>query len=103
MHDDKTYKELVDTLKDHFSPKPSAIVQHFKYNTIICFPEESVSTYQYVAQLRSLAEFRDYGEALNNMLRDRLVCRTINDSQIQHRLLAKKDLTFESALEEALG
>ena len=98
--DEKTFKELVDAMKDHYCPKPSEIVQRFKFNTRARQPGESVSTY--VSQLRSLAEYCNYGASLNNMLRDRLVCG-INDMQIQRRLLSKKDLTFETALEEAVG
>lgn len=29
---DKTFDELVRLLKDHFNPKPSEIVQRFKFN-----------------------------------------------------------------------
>ena len=53
--DEKTFKELVDAMKDHYCPKPSEIVQRFKFNTRARQPGESVSTY--VSQLRSLAEY----------------------------------------------
>ena len=69
--DEKTFKELVDAMKDHYCPKPSEIVQRFKFNTRARQPGESVSTY--VSQLRSLAEYCNYGASLNNMLRERLV------------------------------
>ncbi len=98
--DDKTYKELVDALQSYYSPKPSEIVQRYKFNSRYRQPGESVSTY--VAELRALAEFCNYGTALNDMLRDRLVCG-INDTQIQRRLLSEKSLTFESAHTVALG
>ena len=55
--DEKTFKELVElvAMKDHYCPKPSEIVQRFKFNTRARQPGESVSTY--VSQLRSLAEY----------------------------------------------
>ena len=31
--DDKTFKELTDTLEQYYSPKPSEIVQRFRFNT----------------------------------------------------------------------
>ena len=51
-----------------------------------------------VAVLRKLTDFCEFGETLEDMLLDRLVCR-INKSQVQHRLLAESKLTFEKALE----
>ena len=43
----------------------------------------------FVAELRSLAEFCNFGASLNDMLRDRIVCG-INSSKIQQRLLLKR-------------
>ena len=51
----------------------------------------------FVSQLRSLAEHCNFGTSLQVMLWDRLV-RGINNPHMQQQLLAKKDLTFESAL-----
>ena len=98
--ENKTFKELMTAMKVHCCPKPSEVVQTFKFNTKVRQPGESVSTY--VSQLRTLAEHCNFGEMLERMLRDRLVCG-INDPRIQRRLLAIKDLTFEVALQEALG
>ncbi len=97
---DKTLKELVDKLKEHYCPQPSAIVQRLKFFTRVQQPGEYVATY--VSQLRSLAEYCNFQAVLNDMLRDRLVCG-IRDTQIQRRLLSKRDLTFETALQEALA
>ena len=52
----------------------------------------------YVAKLRKLSEYCNFGTALNDMLRDRLVC-SIMDQRIQRRLLAEPDLTLAKALE----
>ena len=56
----------------------------------------------YVAELRSLAEFCNFGQTLEAMLRDRIVCG-INDDAIQRRLLAEPVLTFKKSLEIAQG
>ena len=56
----------------------------------------------YVAEIRSLAEFCNFGRTLEEMLRDRIVCG-INDDTIQRRLLAEPRLTFKKTLEIAQG
>lgn len=92
---DKTFAQLVTLLKNHFNPKPSEIVQRFKFDSRMRRPTESVA--EYVAELRKLAQDCNYGETLPQMLRDRLGCG-INDDRIQRRLLSETNLTFESAL-----
>ncbi len=92
---EKTFEQLVTLLKNHFNPKPSEIVQRFKFDSCMRKPTESVA--EYVAELRKLAQDCNYGETLPRMLRDRLVCG-INDDHIQRRLLSETSLTFESAL-----
>uniref|UniRef100_A0A8C9XTX2 Retrotransposon gag domain-containing protein n=1 Tax=Sander lucioperca TaxID=283035 RepID=A0A8C9XTX2_SANLU len=87
---DKTYQELVSLLKYHFDPKPSEIVQRYKFDSCNCKHNESVM--EYVAELRRLAQDCKYGDTLQQMLRDCIVCG-INDDQIQRRLLAEADLT----------
>ena len=95
---EKDYKDLVDIITQHFSPKPSSIMQRFKFNTRVRTQGESIAAY--VAALRSLAEFCEFKETLNDMLRDRLVCG-VNDERIQRRLLAEPTLTFDKALQLA--
>ena len=97
---DKTYAELVTQLSEHYHPKPSEIVQRFKFNTRDREPSESVSSY--VASLKSLAEHCNFGDSLNSMLRDRLVCG-VKDIGIQKRLLQETDLTFQKSFEIAQG
>ena len=57
---------------------------------------------EFVSQLRHLSEHCEFGETLNHMLRDRIVCG-INDARMQRRLLAEPGLTLEKALELALA
>lgn len=93
-----SYADLVTALKSHYDPKPSVIVQRYKFNSRNRPQGESVA--KYVAALRSLAEHFNYADVLNDMLRDRLVCG-VNHEKIQQRLLAEKDLTFAKAMELA--
>ena len=63
---DKSYDELVKVLSNYFNPKPSTIVQHFKFNTHVRESGESVASY--VVPLKSLAEYCDYGMKLDEMV-----------------------------------
>ena len=92
--EDKSYKDLVKLLGEHFNPKPSLIVSRYRFNTRDRRQGESISTF--VAELRGLAEHCQFGSTLNDMIRDRLVCG-ISDSRIQRRLLQETELTYESA------
>ena len=55
---------------------------------------------QFVTELKRLSEYCSFGETLDEMLRDRLVCG-VRDSRLQRRLLTEKDLTFAKAVELA--
>lgn len=97
---EKSYDELVKALKDHFHPTPSETVQRSRFHSRIRKPGETVATF--VSELRSLAEFCNFGTSLEDMIRDRLVCG-INNGKIQQKLLAEKKLTLTSAIEMAQG
>ena len=97
---EKTYTELVEKLARHFKPAPSEIVERFKFHSRVRRAGESIATY--VAELRSLSEYCNFGATLNDMLRDRLVCG-VNDGAIQKTLLAQVALTYEKAAEIALN
>ena len=85
-------------VQEYYDPKPSVIVQRFPFNTRERAASESIATY--VASLRRLAEYCDFGETLNVMIRDRLVYGVKHDT-IQTRLLAEKELSFDKALQLA--
>ena len=55
-----------------------------------------------MAALRHLAIDCGFGDSLNVMLRDRLICG-INDPRIQRRLLSEAELDFDKALKTALA
>ena len=95
---DKKYEELVTAMNNHHCPVPSEIVQRCKFNSRFRMENESIA--DFMASLRSLAEFCNYGGTLDHMLRDRLVCGVRND-RIQRRLLAEKELTLSKAVDIA--
>ena len=71
------FKKIVDTLEKHFSPKPSEIVERYKFHSRNRKEDEGVAGY--VAELHKLTEHCDFGESLPEMLRDRLVCGINNE------------------------
>lgn len=94
------FQELVKLMTDHRDPKPSVIVQRFKFNSRARKPDESISTY--IAELRRVAIECKFDTILDEMLRDRIVCG-VADDRIQRRLLAEPTLTFEKAKDIALA
>ena len=88
---DKSYEDLAKLLQDHFMPKPSAIVQRFRFNARSQQPGETIA--MFLAELRHLSEHCEFGITLDEMLRDRLVCG-VRDIRIQRRLLAEPKLTL---------
>ena len=80
--------------------KPSAIVQRFKFNTHSQQPGETIA--MFLAELRQLTEYCEFGVTLDEILRDRLVCG-VQDIRIQRRLLAEPKLTLQRAFDLALA
>ena len=70
-------------------------MQRYKFNTCTRNPGESIASY--VARLRDLTQYCEFGDTLELMLRDRLVCGVGNE-QLQRRLLAEPELTFQKAM-----
>ena len=90
---EKSYKELVELLTAHLEPRPSVIVERFKFNSRFRWEGETAA--QYLAELQNLARYCAYGQNLDEMLRDRLVCR-INDGKIQRRLLSENGVAIRT-------
>ena len=95
---DKPYDKLIETLTRHYSPKPSPIIQRYKFHTRNRRPTESVATY--IAELKALGQYCGFGDSLNDMIRDRIVCG-VNGNRIQCRLLQESELTYKQAFDIA--
>ena len=95
---DKSLDELATILKSHFEPKPLLIAERFHFHRRDQAAGETIA--EYVAELRRLSTHCDFGDTLNDALRDRLVCGLRYES-VQKRLLSEPDLTFKRALEIA--
>ena len=66
------FAEIVEVVQKHHDPKPSVIVQCYRFNSRSRWAGESVA--DYVAELQHLSEHCEFGKTLNEMLCDRLVC-----------------------------
>ena len=97
---EKTFEELANVLKAHFQQKPLLIAERYRFYQRTQAIGESVQ--DYVADLRRLAITCEFGDFLDQALRDRFVCGLKTDS-IQKRLLAEDGLTITRALEIAQG
>ena len=80
---------MAKLVHEHFKPKPSVIVERFKFNSRDQQQGETISVS--LGELRRLSENCEFGATLDEMLRDRLVCGASND-KIQRRLLAEPNL-----------
>ena len=89
------YDDIVKRVQDHVRPKPSVILQRFRFNSLSRKEGESVA--DFVTELRRLSTNCAFGDTLSDMLRDRLVCG-INEEKIYQRLLQVANLTYEDAL-----
>ncbi|KAG8139325.1 hypothetical protein E2320_002083 [Naja naja] len=91
-----TWEALMAKLKNHYAPTPSRIARRHAFRRREQAEGESVS--QFMAGLRTAALHCEFKE-LDEVLLDALVCglRDLESS----RLLAKPDLTLQSALDEA--
>ena len=93
-----SFTELVELVRTHHNPKPSVILERFRFHS--CIRQQGITVSAFVAELRHLSQHCEFGDSLDDMLRDRLVCG-INQASLQRRLLAEAELTFPKALEMA--
>ena len=87
-------------MQNHLNPRPLIIAERFKFHRRNQGENESVA--QYVAELRKLSEKCELGDYLEQALRDRLVCRLVNE-RVQQRLLSESELSLKKAFEIAQG
>ncbi|XP_060545241.1 uncharacterized protein K02A2.6-like [Pantherophis guttatus] len=88
---------LLAKLKGHYAPAPSRIARRFLFRQRLQKEGESLNTY--LAALREEAINCEF-ENLDDSLLEQLVCG-VHDLRLQRRLLAKTDITLQSAVDEA--
>uniref|UniRef100_A0A3Q1F3H9 Retrotransposon gag domain-containing protein n=1 Tax=Acanthochromis polyacanthus TaxID=80966 RepID=A0A3Q1F3H9_9TELE len=94
------YEELTKVLSTHYRPAPVVIAERFRFQKRNQKEGETVS--DYVVALRQLSTTCDFGQYLDDALRDRFVSGMRSDA-VQRRLLSEKELTFSRACEIAVS
>ncbi|KAL1438559.1 hypothetical protein MTO96_047918 [Rhipicephalus appendiculatus] len=96
----KTLSELLTTLRSHFSPASSTLMERFRFNNRSRREGESLG--QFVAALRCLASTGAFGDQPDSLLRDLFVCG-INNPAMQKRLLELPDPSLDDVVKAALA
>ncbi|XP_077551242.1 uncharacterized protein LOC144164869 [Haemaphysalis longicornis] len=94
----KTFAEVKQLLQAHYSPSSLVIAERCKFNRRVQHEQESVE--DFIVELKHLAGKSDFGEFLNDALRDRLV-EGVRNEDTQRALFAEKN--FDNACKIALG
>lgn len=92
------YFELLKALNNYFEPKRNTIGERFIFHRRQQKADESVC--DYIVELKSLSQTCNFGDNLEETLRDKLISGVYN-TKIQRRLLNEKELTFDKACEIA--
>ena len=96
---DKSLDEISTVLQERFTEKKVEIAERFRFYTAV---QESETIAQFVSRLKKLARYCNFGDELNDMIRDRLVCG-IKDRNTEKKLLVESGLTLEKAIKVAIA
>ena len=97
---EKTFAQIVTILKDYYEPKPLVIAERFRYRK--CVQKSNQTATEYAAELRQLATNCDFGDRLDEALRDGFVSG-VSSEACQRKLLSEDRLTFARAVELAVN
>ena len=93
----KSFTEIQEKLGGHFKPTRPVIAERFHFHKREQAMGETIAEYD--VALRKLAVYCDFGDKLDEMLRDRFVCG-LRHEPIQRRLLSESSkLTYVKAIE----
>ena len=98
--EDVKFEDLVKVMDNHLEPKPSEIAERYKFRQRKQDAQEKVA--EYVANLKKLAKGCNFGEKLEENLRDQLVFGLKNDT-IRQRLFAETKLDYATAYSLAVS
>ena len=92
----ESYDEALAALTASFIPQKNVTFERSVFNNANQQSQETIE--QYVSRLRKLAQNCEYGNSLNDHLRDRVVsgCK---GNKYREKLLAEKNLTLEKVIE----
>ena len=96
----KSFQQIVTAVQEHLSLTPLEIAERFHFYKRN--QHEGESSLSYMAKLRKLVTYCNFGGNLNEAVRDRLVCG-LRNMQIQKRLLSEAKLRYSKAVEIAVA
>ena len=94
--ENETFSTAIKKLDTYFIPKRNIIFERYMFKQAVQLEEESAP--KYVARLRRLAETCDYGNRIEEELRDQFVVTCYSDS-LRQRLLKEETLDLKKLLE----
>lgn len=93
-----TLTEVVKVMQEHLQPNPSILAERFKFRQRRQQAGESIS--DYVAELKKITRYCEFGTSLDDNLRDQFVCGIMSDL-IRQRLFAEGNIKFIKAVSVA--
>lgn len=96
----KSFADLKRALGDHYNPKRLVIAERYKFYNSNQESNEDIKSF--VARLKKLTQYCNFGQFLSECLRDKLVCG-LRSATIKRKLLSEDNLTFERAYEIAVS
>lgn len=100
------FKELIDLLRDHISPKPSEISEQHRFSCRIQHEGESIAKFQAeLKQLSTNCNFKctECGKpTINTHLRTQFI-KGVRDNDTREKLLQSSKISFEEAVKIALS
>lgn len=89
----KTYAELKEALRNHYCPKKLVIAERYKFYSAQQDPAEDIKSF--AAKFKNLSNSCQFGNFLDEALRDRFVCG-FRSEKSKRKLLTEDNLTWES-------
>lgn len=90
------FVEVGETLKEYFDPVPNEILENYRFH--LCKQKEEQSCDDFIKELRRLSAHCKFENYLDTALRNQFVFG-LKDNHMRVRLLEKKDLTLDKAVE----
>lgn len=92
------YNEISSVLATYFDPEPNEILENYRFH--LYKQKEEQSCDEFLKELRRLSAHCNFGNYLNTAIRNQFVFG-LKTQALRSRLLEKKDLTLEKAIEIA--
>ena len=94
----KLFEFALQILQKQFQPSLNVVAERYRFRQRSQQVGEKIDTF--ISALRELAKTCDFGDVLDQMIRDQVVEKT-NSGKIRERLLMEKDLTLSKTREIA--